>query len=974
MHKSARIAYHVIYVLCSSPTTCGPAMRYLRSSADFLFTQVQHLPSASDGAVPRVSLLSQLSWLLKATAIELRLTSMNKQRSHAQRLIQLFLSSAPPGGALPPSDGGDADASSLAATEAFSRSRMGFATTTASVGGDGNQLRPKLLQILDAVDFCLEIPPPPDLNMFDLGALEKVIKSCQVQLESGLILCDVKNLHEILLNEVNAGFAQLPSQTVVDGKGGGGGGYPQPPRQQIKGEIQLLLDHVVAQNRAKEYLHSQQQAFEAWRQVTEILLTACSLETNGIRGQSKNSIILLVLQHLTSKILDAKSAPELVSPAAGVILTLVANLRQSILEEVAALSFSATTAKAGASRDERTMLDRTAVRNPLGGAGGLSQGLFANLGISVSQLLVVLKGLIQTVLKPGGTLPNERANLYGALLNYLHIADVPSPLAKNGASAMDIEKLCLENANAINGFGDHFLEMVARDACDAHHVSKMLALSLLDAMVAIDKQNVIVHFLANKGYLQHLVDSLLQDDPLLQTLLTPNGAKPAAAAKALYIYEAKLALLIRMATVSTAGATAVLHSAILDRLACCKFLDMRPDSMPIQDDASAAEVANFRTLLFPALKLSLALLTSLGRQVASKLMLMIAAHAETFHAVLRERHATWEIVHVDEMNLVTAVLAKSSIYASEGTFIGDETLTPEFLSQLGWIERQMLNILPRFFLSAQLQSNLRSSENLGGTSQLHLGVLKVASNILAYCSSIAHSGGAVPRLVFAPTFNETASDISSAYVNRGKNPSLALPLLHLQTYASLFLSTSDHLQRLQRKREAVQDLRADELQELSSDVTLADEKIPAGRRQQVVAKRLDEIIETVDEQRGLLLSIMENLVFLLWRHLDVYLMRCSPVDVDSSVYLPRQQFPLRPSTSMARDANPIPESQTNLTVNELNALKSEVAASLGNDGLFRKLAEIEQIHAKSNNRFSFLLAMVRRLKRFQKLHTDTNIC
>ena len=241
------------------------------------------------------------------------------------------------------------------------------------------------------------------------------------------------------------------------------------------------------------------------------------------------------------------------------------------------------------------------------------------------------------------------------------------------------------------------------------------------------------------------------------------------------------------------------------------------------------------------------------------------------------------------------------------------------------------------------------------------------------CASLL--GGTVPRLVFAPTFDEAVynGDVSSTFLNRGKNSSLSLPLLHLQTYASLFLSTSDHLQRLQRKREAVQDLRADELQELSSTTAAADEKLPAGRRQQVVARRLDEIIETVKEQRSLLLSVMENLVFLLWRHLDVYLIRCAPVDVDSSIYLPRQQFPLRP-TMASSAAFAASESQTNLTVHELNSLKAEVAASLGSDGLFRKLAEIEQIHAKSSNRFSFLLAMVRRLKRFQKLHTDTDIC
>ena len=241
------------------------------------------------------------------------------------------------------------------------------------------------------------------------------------------------------------------------------------------------------------------------------------------------------------------------------------------------------------------------------------------------------------------------------------------------------------------------------------------------------------------------------------------------------------------------------------------------------------------------------------------------------------------------------------------------------------------------------------------------------------CASLL--GGIVPRLVFAPTFDEAVynGDVSSTFLNRGKNSSLSLPLLHLQTYAALFLSTSDHLQRLQRKREAVQDLRADELQELSSTTAAADEKLPAGRRQQVVARRLDEIIETVEEQRSLLLSVMENLVFLLWRHLDVYLIRCAPVDVDSSIYLPRQQFPLRP-TMASSAAFAASESQTNLTVHELNSLKAEVAASLGSDGLFRKLAEIEQIHAKSSNRFSFLLAMVRRLKRFQKLHTDTDIC
>ena len=40
-------------------------------------------------------LLSQQSWLLKAVATELRLTSVNRQRSHTQRLVQLLLDDNP---------------------------------------------------------------------------------------------------------------------------------------------------------------------------------------------------------------------------------------------------------------------------------------------------------------------------------------------------------------------------------------------------------------------------------------------------------------------------------------------------------------------------------------------------------------------------------------------------------------------------------------------------------------------------------------------------------------------------------------------------------------------------------------------------------------------------------------------------------------------------------------------------------------
>lgn len=40
-------------------------------------------------------LLNQQSWLLKAVAVEIRLTSVNRLRSHTQRLLRLLLEDAP---------------------------------------------------------------------------------------------------------------------------------------------------------------------------------------------------------------------------------------------------------------------------------------------------------------------------------------------------------------------------------------------------------------------------------------------------------------------------------------------------------------------------------------------------------------------------------------------------------------------------------------------------------------------------------------------------------------------------------------------------------------------------------------------------------------------------------------------------------------------------------------------------------------
>lgn len=43
------VVLQVIYQLCACPDTSGPTMRYLRTSQDFLFSHLQHLPFVLTG-------------------------------------------------------------------------------------------------------------------------------------------------------------------------------------------------------------------------------------------------------------------------------------------------------------------------------------------------------------------------------------------------------------------------------------------------------------------------------------------------------------------------------------------------------------------------------------------------------------------------------------------------------------------------------------------------------------------------------------------------------------------------------------------------------------------------------------------------------------------------------------------------------------------------------------------------------------
>lgn len=58
--------------------------------------------------------------------------------------------------------------------------------------------------ILADLELTQNYPSPFESNMFDVSAVEQLIASCDERSEdTGVIICDVKRLHRIIMSELN---------------------------------------------------------------------------------------------------------------------------------------------------------------------------------------------------------------------------------------------------------------------------------------------------------------------------------------------------------------------------------------------------------------------------------------------------------------------------------------------------------------------------------------------------------------------------------------------------------------------------------------------------------------------------------------------------------------------------------------------------------------------------------------------------
>ncbi|XP_053575664.1 nuclear pore complex protein Nup205 [Bombina bombina] len=798
----AELCYQVIYQLCACSETSGPTMRYLRTSQDFLFSQLQHLPfSVKDH---EISALNQMSWLMKTSSIELRITSLNRQRSHTQRLLHLLLDDMP---IKPYAADGESG------MEDESRTISGFLhfDTTSKV-------RRKILSILDSIDFTQEIPEPLQLDFFDRSQIEQVIANCEHKNRRGQTVCNVKLLHRVLVAEVNA----LQGMAAI-------------------GQRPLLMEY--------DILH----------------------------------------------------------------------------------------------------------------CGGFQR---------------------------------VRAHLYGSLLYYLQIAQKPDEpdTLEAGQSTMwerltapeDVfSKLQRDNLSIIETYGAALMEVVCRDACDGHEIGRMLALALLDRIVSIDKQQQWLIYLSNSGYLKVLVDSLAQDDTILQNLLTPQPPL----LKALYIYESKMAFLTRVAK-SQQGALELLRCGVIVRLAQCQVYDMRPETDPHgvfgMREAPVfipAPVERYRQILLPALQLCQVILTSSTAQhlqAGGQVLQFLIAHSDTTQAILRSQEGS--LGSLQELALLTGIISKAALpgILSELDISLNEGSIMELQGHIGRFQRQCLGLLTRFggsdrLRQLKLQDDVPQLDRVSKRDDMELAMQQISSNVMEYCQSlIIQTSPTFQQTVclFTPSLAESTSrdgprqDSQVSILPSWRLPGLGVVLYLLKQSANDFFTYYDIHRQSVSKLQNVEQLPPDEIKELClSEMPVGVDKISTTQKYSLARRRLVKLINSRAKLLSVCSYIIETCLFILWRHLEYYLLYCIPTDTQDSLFSNSTFSSRRFQDTLNTDANVDSKhlGQNRVSQQDIEMLQREGANVFG-ESLQKRLLDIEGLYCKVRSRHSFIQALVRRIR------------
>uniref|UniRef100_A0A1B0FYB5 Uncharacterized protein n=1 Tax=Phlebotomus papatasi TaxID=29031 RepID=A0A1B0FYB5_PHLPP len=668
--KLIETAYSLLFALCHNPKTSEVILRFLRSCGDFLCRHLQALPFPS---VRSPQVLSQMTGLLKAVAIELKITAENNQVTLFSHLSKILL-----GHSL----GAHQESVQI---DIGQYTELGLNGNSSPQNMDDTDQRLLLGQLFECLDFEVKTIERPKWNVYDTSQIASLLQSCEIATGgAGPKLIDIKKLNDILRDD----FSTVQS-TIAAGQ-----------RQTVVQEIESILLYALQINSHKKAAASTARFLEAWGQVTEILFSVAP--SMALSVDAKQSLILDILQIVLKKVIHVEIVAELANLCSSTVLLLLVNLRLCYV----------LTAKEMA---KQNVLPSSSLSR--------QSNVHFSLKTNTLNFKFILEAIVEWIIVSGVASQKLRINLYASLLNFMHI--IKSGVKKGGESEFQGEHYVSRldrsvkrvedglgaqedevNYNQItfdvfSTCGDKLIDILCHDGSGGHDICRMLALSCIDMLLDMDSMSTCIQFISKRGYLAHIIDSLVKSDEQLCHVLEtmPDNLK------ALYVYESKMAMLSRVGC-SFIGAELLLEHQILGVLSSMRVLDLHPD---FQNNTSGSNVftaaafvppieKRYQQILLPALNLCDVILSTLSpenRSVVAQVVHFLFSHGDMIEFVLRAGTPFLSLGLLNELSVLTGLVARTASNA----LITEVNSNQDLAAQLYRLQKQMMTLFPRFILS-----------------------------------------------------------------------------------------------------------------------------------------------------------------------------------------------------------------------------------------------------------------------------------
>uniref|UniRef100_A0A3Q4HKW1 Uncharacterized protein n=2 Tax=Neolamprologus brichardi TaxID=32507 RepID=A0A3Q4HKW1_NEOBR len=307
----------------------------------------------------------------------------------------------------------------------------------------------------------------------------------------------------------------------------------------------------------------------------------------------------------------------------------------------------------------------------------------------------------------------------------------------------------------------------------------------------------------------------------------------------------------------------------------------------------------------------------------------------------------------------------------------------EFQGHINRFQRLCLSLLGRLAGSERDRLLKQAEISAPGDSaerreEMEVAMQQVCANIMEYCQALLLQSSAQAQFsicLFSPSGSEPAgrdgarTDLSSTVPSMAYSrvPSLGLVLYLLKNSAADFFRFHQSHRQSLGKLQSLDQLPPEELKELCQGLVSGPggvEKISSVQRSLLAKRRLVQLINNRAKLLALCSYVIETCLFVLWRHLEYYLLHCIPTDPKDSLLPGSTLYRSRladDSFSGLQASGGRGLSLSRVSQQDLDLLKSDMAAGFG-EALQRKLLEVEGSYSQVRSRYTFIQALVRRIR------------